>query len=349
MAQSDEIQIFYSWQSDLSEKTNKNAIRRALRTAQNNIEAPRPGLNIVVDEATRDTSGSPNIPSKILEKIEDADIIVADVTTITRPPAPRPVADVTTVTRPPAYRPCPNPNVIFELGYAVAYLGWERVILLFNEQFGDFPKDLPFDFAHHRATRYKLAKSDPQSADNRLTKILEQAITLIIDKNPKRPAETRGLSREKIEHARDVQNMERIMSTIHLPTMDEYIRDLPHGIADHAMWMWEGFSEVASSSLFSIYDPVLNKAVDQLFRSWSGTMSHSHHYSAGRGGRSVFISPGDMLLTDEDRDAWSDILKARDQMQEALHVILKQLKDGYFELDIYAVSEEAGKMYSGVN
>ena len=77
MAQSDEIQIFYSWQRDLSEKTNKNAIRRALRTAQNNIEAHQPGLNIVLDEATRDTSGSANIASKILETIEDADIIVA--------------------------------------------------------------------------------------------------------------------------------------------------------------------------------------------------------------------------------------------------------------------------------
>ena len=330
MAQSDEIQIFYSWQSDLSEKTNKNAIRRALRTAQNNIEAPRPGLNIVLDEATRDTSGSPNIPSKILEKIEDADIIVADVTTVTRPPA---------------YRPCPNPNVIFELGYAVAYLGWERVILLFNEQFGDFPKDLPFDFAHHRATRYKLAKSDPQSAHNRLTKILEQAITLIIDKNPKRPAETRGLSREKIEHARDVQNMERIMSTIHLPTMDEYIRDLPDRITDRAVWSWEVFNAEASSSLFSVYDPVLKEAVDRLSQNWLRAMSHGNHYNPVARGRSVFSMPGDVLPTAESQDAWNDILKARDQMREALKVILEQLKESYFELDIHAMSEEAGKMY----
>jgi hypothetical protein len=65
----------------------------------------------VRDETTRDTSGSPNIALKILEKIQAADVFVADITTVTAPGAKR---------------PCPNPNVGYELGYAVATLGWDN-------------------------------------------------------------------------------------------------------------------------------------------------------------------------------------------------------------------------------
>jgi hypothetical protein len=102
------IRIFYSWQSDSSRKTNLNAIREGLAEACKRIENSHSGLKLVPDEATRDTSGSPNIALKIIEKIEAADIFVADVTTITAPGGKR---------------PCPNPNVGFELGYAVASLG----------------------------------------------------------------------------------------------------------------------------------------------------------------------------------------------------------------------------------
>ena len=127
--------------------------------------------------------------------------------------------------------------------------------------------------------------------------------------------------------------------------MDEYIRNLPDRIAEPAIWMWEGFSEVASSSLFSVYDPVLKEAVDRLSQNWFRAMSHGNHYNPVAGGRrSVFSTPGDVLRTAESQDAWNDILKARDQMQEALDVILKRLQS-YFELDIHAMSEEAGKMY----
>ena len=328
MAQSDEIRIFYSWQSDSPPNTNKNAIRGALRTARDEIEADQTQLHMVLDEATSDTPGSPNIALEILKKIKDADVIVVDVTTITEDGATR---------------PCPNPNVTFELGYAVAHLGWERVILLFNQEFGDFPKDLPFDFKSHRIKPYRLAESAPQSVRNLLTKFLKEAITTIIDKNPERPAETRGLSREKIKHDRDVQNMRWLMSTIHLPTMDRHIQDLPRRIADPAIWMYEGFSDVASSSLFSIYDPALKEAVDQLFQNWSRALSYTDHYHTTGGRHAVFISPGDVLRSDEDRDAWNDILEARVQMREALNVILDRLQESYLELDIHAMSEAAGK------
>ena len=105
------ITAFYSWQSDSPKETNLNAIRLAIDDAIKRIVASQQNLEIVRDEATRKTSGSPNILQKIFEKIIAADIFVADLTTITNSGTPK---------------ACSNPNVLFELGFAAAELGMDR-------------------------------------------------------------------------------------------------------------------------------------------------------------------------------------------------------------------------------
>jgi len=164
-------------------------------------------LKFIPDEATRDTSGSPNIALEILKKIEHSDVFIADITTITFPGAKR---------------PCPNPNVTYELGYAVGQLGWDRVILLFNQDQGQFPEDLPFDFVQQRASPYSFAEAQQKLEREKLAKFLKNAINAIIEKNPKTPVELRGLSRKKLEHEHDVENIKWLMSTIHIPTLDQH-------------------------------------------------------------------------------------------------------------------------------
>jgi hypothetical protein len=46
------INIFYSWQSDLPDNTNKLAIRDMLQKTKNTIETDR-NINIIIDEAIR--------------------------------------------------------------------------------------------------------------------------------------------------------------------------------------------------------------------------------------------------------------------------------------------------------
>jgi hypothetical protein len=329
-----EVRIFYSWQSDSPKKTNLNAIRAALDIAATKIAGVRSDLKIVPDEATRDTSGSPNIALKILEKVEAADVFVADVTTITPPGSPR---------------PCPNPNVVYELGYAVGQLGWDRVILLFNKALGNFPGDLPFDFVQHRCSPYTLTVSEPNAARGKLADLLEMAITAVIDKNPKRPAELRGLSREKLEHDHDVENMEWLMSSIHLPTLDEHILDLPRRISDRDLWFFEKFDGVVRSSLFSVYDPVLKAAVDRLFHAWHIALSHSSEYDETPGGRiHVFSSPMDLPLPRKRQLAWDEIDNARTEMRKAIDEILGRLREGYIEVKIHDTNAKAWKDYVAV-
>lgn len=112
-----EIKVFYAWQSDWQTASNRALIRHALRAASNAVEslAGAP-LRIDIQEATRDEPGSPNIPALILAKIESSDIFICDISTINRG-------------APTAFRRVPNPNVTFELGYAAAHLGWDRVVM----------------------------------------------------------------------------------------------------------------------------------------------------------------------------------------------------------------------------
>ncbi len=322
--------VFYSWQSDSPKETNLNAIRNSLSKACKATERAMPTLKLVPDEATRDTSGSPNIALKILEKIEGAEIFIADITTITAKGAER---------------SCPNPNVVFELGYAVATLGWDRVILLFNEAHGTFPADLPFDFNQNRVSRYRIELGTVKTSLYNLVELLKTAIEAVIKKSPKRPAELRGLSREKIAHERDAENMLWLMNTLHLPTLQGLTLSLPHSISDRAIWFYENFRGVVENSLFNVYDSVLKDAVERLYRSWKTALSHDNEYHDTPSGLLIFSSPGDMPLTKEGQVAWDAIEQARHDMHQALQEILDRLRTDYIEINIHHTNEMAWKDY----
>lgn len=332
MKNKSEIHVFYSWQSDSPKKTNLNAIRKALQQACERLEGLNPKLKLVPDEATRDTSGSPNIALKILEKIEQADIFIADVTTVT--PAN-------------AERPCPNPNVGYELGYAVATLGWDRVILLFNDAIGKFPNDLPFDFIQNRAANYTYGETDPVSKKrDELAKFLETAIKTVLDKNPKRPAELKGMSRERVKHDHDVENMRWLMETLHIPTLQQHIIEMPHALSDRAVWFYEGFQGVVMNALFSLYDPVLRTAVDKLYLGWRTALSHDNEYhETPSGTMHVFSSPGDMPLSGDRQTAWNEIAAACKDMADGLSTVLDRLRADYLEINIHKTNAKAWKVY----
>ncbi len=133
--------IFYSWQSDLDPFGNRNliedALKRCLKSIKNNaLETVEP----VLDRDTAGMSGSPSISEGIFSKITLADVFVADVSIIN--------SNV-------GGRLTPNPNVLIELGYAVAQIGWERIILVQNSAYGS-PEELPFDLRGRRVVPYSF-------------------------------------------------------------------------------------------------------------------------------------------------------------------------------------------------
>ena len=114
--------VFYSWQSDLPNATNRGLIQSALEVAAAAIAGDDTvDVEPVIDRDTEGVAGSPDIASTIFGKIDASDIVVADVSI---------VSDSS------AKRHAPNPNVLIEVGFALKSHNFERVILVFNGAFG---------------------------------------------------------------------------------------------------------------------------------------------------------------------------------------------------------------------
>lgn len=159
--------IFYSWQSDLPNNTNRSFIHTALEAAAKSVRNDQ-SLRVepVIDRDTEGVPGSPDISSTILGKIEMCQVFVCDVSLI----------NIEAVKS----RPTPNPNVLIELGYAFSTLGQDRVLMLMNTTFGE-PENLPFDLRLKRILQYSAApeQSDRSQERKRLQSILESNLRTI--------------------------------------------------------------------------------------------------------------------------------------------------------------------------
>jgi hypothetical protein len=131
------MKIFWSWQSDTPEQIGKYLVRDALKAAidklkqAEDIEEPtRDGLHL--DQDTQGTTGSPDLVPTIFGKIENSEVVVADVTIVGKTAEDKSLI---------------NSNVAIELGYALRACTDARVVLVFNKHSGTY-EDLPFDLRH---------------------------------------------------------------------------------------------------------------------------------------------------------------------------------------------------------
>ena len=153
------LNIFYSWQSDLPNKTNRQFIKNCLDAAMNDIHANNKIISDwSIESDSRGEIGTPELASRIFAKIDQCDIFVADISII------NPNID---------FRKTSNPNVLIELGYASSKLGWDRILCIHNLMYGKI-EDLPFDIRHRKPIAYT-----PESKT--LTKNLIYQIQEIID------------------------------------------------------------------------------------------------------------------------------------------------------------------------
>jgi len=146
--------IFYSWQSDLPNACNRGFIQDCLDEAIKQIQTDEElKLDPSLDRDVKGAAGSADIAATLFAKIRAADVFVADVSTINATP-------------PGNARLTPNPNVLVELGYAAAFLGWEKVVCVLNTAFGAIA-DLPFDIRQRRVVDYELAPGEDKKAQRK--------------------------------------------------------------------------------------------------------------------------------------------------------------------------------------
>lgn len=121
------IHLFYSWQSD--NDTERKLIRKGLTNAVKSLKKDRKTL--IIDSDMRGVPGSQDIPNTLFNKIEQSDIFVADVNLVFSSNHRENTLS-------------PNPNVLIELGFAAAKLGWGKVVMILDTE-NQKIEDLPFD------------------------------------------------------------------------------------------------------------------------------------------------------------------------------------------------------------
>lgn len=133
-----EIRLFYSWQSDI--KSARDILFKALGEAQTAFASF--GIRLIVEQDTGDRSGAPDIAHTIFEKIDNCHVFLADVSPITE-------------TEGIESKLLPNPNVMFESGYALKALGADRILFVAHFKEGQTQSRLPFDIRSRRITAFR--------------------------------------------------------------------------------------------------------------------------------------------------------------------------------------------------
>jgi hypothetical protein len=170
-----ELTVFYAWQNDTPSQFNRFLIRDMLEGASKSIrndasveESPR------IDHDTRGVAGTPEITSSIFSKIKRCAVFVADVTFVGSSLAMGPNSE---------RKLLPNPNVMLELGFAAATVGWERIIAVMNEHYGPAEQQI-FDLKNRRfPICYTVPPDSPGNigeTKRQLRAALEEAIRLAV-------------------------------------------------------------------------------------------------------------------------------------------------------------------------
>lgn len=168
--------VFYCWQSN-DEKTRQTIqknLKEAIEGIANAIDDVKTDIPIF-DSDTRGAIGAVDITTTIEAKIRNCSIFVADISLVDEGKDGRKYI---------------NQNVAYELGLAVGALGWERIILVFNEESGKV-EELPFDINHHRLLKFSPKKE--ARLKNGFVEILQEYLKEIAE------SQLTGLGVEPIE------------------------------------------------------------------------------------------------------------------------------------------------------
>ncbi len=318
--------VFFSWQIDTGPdqvRLLRKCLKRACKALEKKPELGNP--TIQVDEATQDLPGSPSIPDSIREKILNADVFVADLTLIN------------SGIEQDQGRLTPNPNVLFELGFAVAELGWDRVILPFNASLPMKAEDLPFDVRVNRASPFNGTDEEG------LTTLLTTAIGLVLLKQPPRPDNTTQRSPEEIKRTRDINALRAALSCIDMSVIDRTLESAPGIIVADTFHHYESLNGVVSATTFHLYDEDARKLVYSLRDNWGALLSFGVHYTDLNSGDYKFKSHLGSPITGSTESDWKKMEGHVAELKRASDGLVRHVQEHYLELDVEDLSELAAK------
>ena len=322
--------IFLAWQSDVGRPVT-GKLKDVLETAAKAL-GQKHNVKLRIDEATRDVPGAPEIPARIREKIAKADMFIADITTVT-----------TDANRKDNL---PNPNVTFELGFAVAHLGWERVVLLYNTAVAQLER-LPFDFDHNRISVFRVSPKEPTEKQTaRLYALVEVAVETILIARPLRPRDEEGKSVEEVRHARDVATLTRMLGQISTGFIDQHTKSIPEHIFFSAPFTADILREAVVTLSLKLHDKRLEDLLARISKSLDKTLKFDRLYremnSIGVQSISHINEPTIANRRKEDVERQQ---KANVKLMSAMAKFVELVHSDYPEIDLTKLDEAARGRY----
>lgn len=161
----EKVSLFFSWQSD------RKDIRKAIFTELKNVkeQLAQDGIELIVDQDTRGRKGTEKIDVALLKKIRDCDIFLADMSPVTTM-----IQEIDEDVR--RTKLIPNPNVMFEYGYATGFKGIDYVLSVANLKKSEFAEQLPFDVNHDTISIFNLDEGEKLSLYSLIRGLSEKII-----------------------------------------------------------------------------------------------------------------------------------------------------------------------------
>lgn len=320
------IKIFYSWQSDLPPKSNRYFSQDALSKTVKALNKENVDLEVELDRDTKNLPGSPNIINAILTKISESRVFVADISLINSNSSE-------------SSRKTPNPNVLFELGYAVAKLGWAQVILVFNLHSGEL-SDLPFDIKQHRVLSYIFdGQENKNDKLEGLSETLRVAINACLDWQPMATATLTEKEIKELQFRRDTELLRKLLQTLHMGTVDSFFEYADSAIVyGEIFYFFENFHAIVRGSDFHFYDKKLYNLVLGFYTSLSTSLDIGGQYTnPGQGKLYSFTNDGEPDFEEAISNFYSSVDIARNTFQE----LLRYIQEKYLDIDIRETSKIA--------
>lgn len=299
------FRIFYSWQSDVID------IKKFINKSLNKVKREYKNINIVIDQATRELPGSPDIVYSICSKIEKSDMFIGDVSFVLSSDK----------------RSSPNPNVLYEVGYATAFLGDSRVCIVMDAKHNI--DKCPFDIAQRRITKFST------SEEKEFINNIKSSIDLIIKNKP-----PKNILKVDIKRQRDIETVNNIISKINFDDVFSSLSHLPDvlemDIFDYFL-PFEIYKNSPSSIFF--YDEMFHTYLDNIYDCiYKIQTSLINDYDPCQGNRC------NLRKSKTNDKRYNEIVKMRDDAQKIILDFHKFIHENYNEIDIKETNRRASEL-----
>ena len=315
-----EIRIFYSWQS--WRKSVKNFIDKALYESVAELQKFFSSRKLIFDSDMKKRTGAEDIHEAVFEQIQNCDIYIADITIISEITQEKKVS---------------NPNVLIELGFAIKCVGWDRIILLFDERYGKLSTDLPFDICVHRVFPFSKRNRNKIDGSTRLQKMLVEQIKLIIEKSPEKSYKKYEITSSKGNRQNDIKTISYYLSSINIQLIDCFIKDMPYKFDKKILYCFEELNSKMNCDYYYVYDEKIRVLFGNFLKAWDKCLSFGKNYEyKPKNNYFFFIDNPCNPSQDTDEKKLNKFLKI---FNLDFKNLLNEIRDNWPEININEISD----------